>query len=166
MIRILLWLICFCFCLNSYSQQTFTAKKGSRWFPLHYHAVITVNSDTVHYQLFNHWYSHSYAQYRDIILPVNQLDSIQHYADSLTITIDDDKVMIVDEKYNFKKRIRHQRLCASVSTMRKVSFADSLAQNRNDLRHFLLYEHSDLDLSEDEFRQLVLKNFVEIQQSE
>ena len=160
--RLILWLVCLCCAISCHSQRTFTAKKGIRWLPTHYHAVVSIDNDTVHYQLFNHWYSHSYAQYRDVIFPLNELPSIHQKYDSLSLTISADKVKVNDAKYKFKKRVRHQKLCASISTMRKVSFADSLAHGEEGMMHFHLYEDSVLKLPEDEFRRIVLTNFKEL----
>ncbi len=42
--------------LSSYSQDTFTSRKGSKFFPGHHDVVITVNNKNVRYELFNHWY--------------------------------------------------------------------------------------------------------------
>jgi len=50
--------------LNSYSQDTFTSRKGFKFFPGHLDVVITVNDSNVRYELFHHWYSLSYAELR------------------------------------------------------------------------------------------------------
>lgn len=150
-----------CFSLTSFSQETYTARKGSRFFPGHLHMVISVDSTEIHYQLFNHWYSLSYAQYRDIKIPINELDNYGEKNDTLNIIMLDNKIKLVDKRNKLDRKIKHQRLCASVETMRKISYANSVAEKYEDMMHFHLYEHDDLKLTEEEFKKLVDKNLEE-----
>ncbi len=150
-----------CFILTSFSQETYTARKGSRLFPGHLHMVISVDSIEIHYQLFNHWYHLSYAQYRDIKIPKSELDKYGDQNDTLTIIILDNKIKLVDKRNKIDRRIKHQKLCATVETMRKISYANSIAEKHEDLMHFHLYESDDLDLTEEKFKKLVDKNLEE-----
>ena len=120
-----------------------------------------VDSTEIHYQLFNHWYSLSYAQYRDIKIPINELDNYGENNDTLNIIMLDNKIKLVDKRNKLDRKIKHQRLCASVETMRKISYANSVAEKYEDMIHFHLYEHDDLKLTEEEFKKLVDKNLEE-----
>ncbi len=150
-----------CFSLTSFSQETYTSRKGSRFFPGHLHIVINIDSTEVHYQLFNHWYSLSYAQYRDIKIPFSELEKYGKENDTLSIIVLDSKVKLIDKRNKLDQRIKHQKLCASVETMRKISYANSIAQKHDDMMHFHLYEYEDLELTEEEFKELVDKNLEE-----
>ena len=150
-----------CFGVTSFSQETYTARKGSRFFPGHLHIVITTDSAEIQYQLFNHWYSLSYAQYRDIKIPINELDSFGEKNDTLTILILDNKIKLVDKRNKLDRKVKHQKGCASTATMRKISYANNLAEKREDTRHFRLYDYDDLKLSEEEFKKLIDKNIEE-----
>ncbi len=147
--------------MTSFAQETYTARKGSRLFPGHLHMVLSVDSIEIHYQLFNHWYSLSYAQYRDIKIPINELDNYGEQNDTLTIIMLDNKIKLVDKRNKLDRKIKHQKLCASVVTMRKISYANSIAEKHEDMMHFHLYERDDLGLSEEEFKNLVDKNLKE-----
>lgn len=144
-----------CFGLKSFSQETFTERKGLSFFPGHLHLVITVDSNEVHYQLFNHWYSLSYAQYRDIKIPISDLAKYNEQNDTLTIVLLDNKIELIDKKYKLNRKVKHQKLCASVETMRKISYANSLAEKHEGIMHYQLYESKDLELTEEEFKNLV-----------
>ena len=150
-----------CFGLTCFSQETFTERKGSKFFPGHLHLVMDVGSNEIHYQLFNHWYSWSYAQLRDIIIPISELDLYGEQNDTLTIIILDNKVKLIDKRNKLDRKIKHQKLCASVETMRKISYANSIAEKHEDMMHFHLYEREDLELTEKEFIKLVDKNLEE-----
>lgn len=140
--------------LSSFSQEVYTAKKGSRLFPGHAHVIITVDTANIHYELFNHWYVWSYAQYRDITVSRNDLEAFNTNNDTLNLTITSNKVKLVDKKYRLKKKVKHQKLCASTTTMRKISYACEITA-KTDIRHFELYDNEDLSLSEEEFEELV-----------
>ena len=150
-----------CFSLTSFSQETYTARKGSRFFPGHLHMVMKVDSTEIHYQLFNHWYSLSYAQYRDIKIPISELAKYGEQNDTLTIIILDNKIKLIDKKNKLNKKVKHQKVCASVETMRKISYANSIAEKQEVMMHFHLYEREDLGLTEEKFKKLVDKNLEE-----
>lgn len=123
--------------------------------------VISVDSTEIHYQLFNHWYSLSYAQNRDIKIPINELDNYGEQNDTLTIIMLDNKIKLVDKRNKLDRKIKHQKLCASVETMRKISYANSIAEKHEAMMHFHLYDHDDLKLTEEEFIKLINKNLEE-----
>jgi len=151
-------ILTFCFSLISFSQETYTASKGPKFLPGHLHIVISVDSTEIHYQLFNHWYTRSYAQYRDIKIPVNELDNYGKLNDTLTILELDNKIKLVDKRNKINTKVKHQKLCASVDTMRKISYANSVAEKHEDIMHFHLYDDDDLKLEEDEFIKRINKN--------
>lgn len=155
-------ILALCFNLTSFSQETYTASKGSRFFPGHLHMVIYVDSSEIHYELFNHWYSLSYAQYRDIKIPKSELALYGEQNDTLTIVILDNKIKLVDKRNKLNIKVKNQKLCASVATMKKISYANSIAENHEGMMHFHLYEREDIDLTEEEFKKLVDKNLEEI----
>lgn len=118
---ILSTLVSFCFSLAGFSQETYTARKGLRIFPGHLHIALKVDSNKVHYQLFNHWYNLSYAQYRDIKIPISELPQYGEQNDTLRIIILADKVKLVDKRNQLDLKIKHTKLCSTVETMRKIS---------------------------------------------
>lgn len=147
--------------LNSYSQDTFTSRKGSKFFPGHLDIVVTVNNKNVRYELFNHWYSLSYAELRQITIPLDSLNEFNQKNDSIKIELHNGRVKLVDKKYRLSRRIKHGNLCASASTMRKISFAYKLSSKHKDIRHFELYNHEDLKLDEEDFKKKVIKKLKE-----
>ena len=147
-----------CVSFTSFSQETYTGRKGSRFFPGHLHIVIGVDSTELHYQLFNHWYSLSYAQYRDIKIPISELDNYGMKNDTLRILMLDNKIKLVDKRNKLDRKINHQMACASIETMRKISYANSVAEKHEGMKHFQLYGHDDLKLTEEDFINLIDKN--------
>ena len=125
--------------------------------------VISVDSNNIHYQLFNHWYSLSYAQDRDIIIPISELNKFNNENDTLTIIILNNKIKLTDKRNKLDRKVKHQKLCASKETMRKISYAYSIVEKHEDedIMHFHLYEYGDLKLKEEEFKKLVDKNLEE-----
>lgn len=150
-----------CFGLTGISQDTFTERKGTRFFPGHLHIVISVDSNEVHYQLFNHWYNLAYAQLRDLKIPIGDLAKYDEQNDTLTIIQLDNKIKLLDKRNKLDRKIKHQPLCTSVATMRKIAYANSIAEKHEDMMHFHLYEHEDLELNEEEFKTRVNKNVEE-----
>jgi hypothetical protein len=147
--------------LNSYSQDTFTSRKGSKFFPGHLDIVVTVDNKNVRYELFNHWYSLSYAELRQITIPLDSLNEFNQKNDSIKIELHNGRVKLVDKKYRLSRRIKHRNLCASTSTMRKISFAYNLSSKQKDMRHFELYDHEDLKLDEEVFKKKVIEKLKE-----
>jgi hypothetical protein len=147
--------------LNSYSQDTFTSRKGSKIFPGHLEIVVTVDNKNVRYELFNHWYSLSYAELRQITIPLDSLNEFNQKNDSIKIELHNGRVKLVDKKYRLLRRIKHRNLCASASTMRKISFAYNLSSKQKDIRHFELYDHEDLKLDEEDFKKKVIEKLKE-----
>ena len=140
--------------INASTQEVYSAKKCSRLFPGHAHVLITVDTENIHYELFNHWYSLSYAQYRDLIIPLHELQEFNSNNDSIQLEIFDKKVKLVDERYGLKKNVKHQKQCASTEDMRKISYACEITSETN-IKHFQLYDREELFLSEEEFEELV-----------
>ena len=145
----------------SFAQENYTSRKGSKFFPGHLDIVITVDSNKLRYELFNHWYSWSYAKLRQLAIPLDSLEMFNISNDSIKIELQNNKVKLVDKKYRLKRKIKHRNLCVSPETMRKVSFAYEVSGKQEDLRHFELYEREDLNLSETEFKQLIMINLKE-----
>ena len=145
----------------SYSQDTFTSRKGSKFFPGHLDVVITVDDKNVRYELFNHWYSLSYAELRQITIPLDSLNEFNQKNKSIKIEIHKNEVKLTDRKYRLSRKMKHKNLCASASTMRKISYAYRLSSKHKNIRHFELYERVDLDLEEDVFKKKVMQKLVE-----
>lgn len=146
--------------LSSYAQESFTGRKGSKFFPGHLDVVLTVENDTLQYEVFNHWYASSYATLRDLNIPLDNLAQFNQNNDSIKITMQRGKIKLIDKKYRLSKTIKHSTLCAPITTMRKIAFAYSLSEQAN-IRHFELYNHEDLQLNEEEFKKKVLGNLKE-----
>lgn len=147
--------------LNSYSQDTFTSRKGSKFFPGHLDIVITVDDKNVRYELFNHWYSLSYAELRQVTIPIDSLNAFNQMNDSIRIEFHKGYIKLVDKKYRLSRKIKHRTLCAPASTMRKISFAYKLSSEQKDMRHFELYDYKDLRLDEEEFKNKVIEKLKE-----
>lgn len=146
---------------NSYSQDTYTSKKGSKFFPGHLDIVVTVDNTNVRYELFNHWYTLSYAELRQITIPLEHLNEFNQNNDSINIELHNGSVKLIDKKYGLSRKIRHKNLCASASTMRKISFAYKLSSEQKNFRHFDLYDSEDLNLDEAEFKKMVIEKLKE-----
>lgn len=149
------------FQLTCFSQENFTSRKGPKFLPGHLDIVITVDNNNLRYELFNHWYSFSYAEYRQITIPLDSLKEFNQNNDSIKIELRKNKVKLVDKKYHLNRKIKHRNLCASVQTMRKISFAYKLSREHQNLRHFALYQREDLKLGEEEFKKKVIENLKE-----
>ncbi|MEQ8364785.1 MAG: hypothetical protein RH948_18065 [Cyclobacteriaceae bacterium] len=145
---------------NAIAQQTNTSHKGSRLFPGHMDISISENNDTIRYELFNHWYSWSYAELRQMSIATSELEN-WNQDDSLRITrLKSGNFKLKDRRYKLNRTIKHRKICASTETMRKISFAYKISK-KNGLGHLALYDRTDLQLSEHEFQELVLSNLSE-----
>ena len=147
---------------SSFSQKTFTSRKGTKFFPGHQDIAITITDSTVRYELFNHWYVMSYAELRQITISKDSLDMYGESNDSLQIKLSDKYVKLFDMRYKLNRKIKRTRLCASPEMMRKISFAYSESLKDKNIEPHSLYEDKDLDLSETEFKKLVIDNLNEI----
>src|SRR5690606_33482568 len=136
-------------------------RKGSKFFPGHLDIVITVDNKNVRYELFNHWYSFSYAELRQITIPLDSLNEFNQKNDSIKIELHKGKLKLTDKKYRLSRKIKHKSLCASASTMRKISFAYRLSSEHKDIKHFELYEREDLNLDEEVFKKKVMEKLIE-----
>ena len=142
------------------AQRTNTSHKGSRLFPGHLDISISLNNDTIRYELFNHWYSWSYAELRQLSIPTSELEN-WNLNDSIRITqLKSGNFKLIDSRYHIHRTIKHRKICATPETMRKISFAYEVSQ-ANNLRHYTLFERTDLQLSEQDFRTLVISNLNE-----
>lgn len=97
------------FQLNCYSQDTFTSRKGSRFFPGHLDIVITVDDKNLRYELFNHWYTASYAEYRQLIIPLDSLHHFNQQSDSIHIKLGKGAVKLTDKRYRISKKEKQNR---------------------------------------------------------
>ncbi|MFD1552570.1 hypothetical protein DNU06_15630 [Putridiphycobacter roseus] len=150
------------FIFNAEAQAVYTAKKGPRFMPGHYHVVIHVDSEMVRYELFNHWYNQAYAQYRDLTIPMDSLAAFNAKNDSLQIVLQPDQVKLVDRRYKLKKRVKQTALCSEAPEMRKISYANTIANKSDDIKIYNLYNYEDLKLPLGEFKTLVDKNYTEL----
>jgi hypothetical protein len=144
------------------AQEMFTGKKGSRLFPGHWHSVIIVNDEHVHYQLFNHWYSRAYAQLRDTIIPLNEVVSFnkdKSTKSTIMLSISKKKIRLIDDVYGIKHSLKRKKLCADLDTMRKISFAYEYSKKNENVHFQELYTQAELELGEEEFKIVVQRNF-------
>ena len=149
---------------NNFAQEKiFTSRKGSKFFPGHFDIVVTINNENIKYELFNHWYSGSYAELREINIIKSEIEKFNLNSDSLKIEINKNSVRIIDKKYKINKKIKSRKLCTSKENMRKISFAYEIAK-KNNLRHFSLYNYEDLKLPEEEFKKKIETNLILIKQ--
>ena len=146
---------------NGFSQNIFTSRKGTKFFPGHYDIVITVDSKSVRYELFNHWYSWAYAENRQLTIPLDSINSFNQKNDTIKIKLYKRKVKLIDKKYRLSRNVRHRSLCTSVQTMRKISFACILSSENKDIRHLELFDREDLKLNEEEFKRKVIEKLKE-----
>jgi len=146
---------------SSFSQETFTSRKGTKFFPGHQDMAITVTDSTVRYELFNHWYVMSYAELRQLTISKDSLDFYGNSNDTLQIKLTDKYVKLIDKRYKLTRKVKRTRLCVSPETMRKISFAYSQSLKYDNIGPHGLYEDHDLDLSEEKFKKVVIKNLNE-----
>ncbi|MDL2309302.1 hypothetical protein LJC53_06940 [Bacteroidales bacterium OttesenSCG-928-C03] len=163
----LLFLLFTIFLFNSFSfgqtATTYTSRIGSKFFPGHSDIVITIENDSVRYELFNHWYVSAYAELRQMKISLDSLESLNTNNDSIQIKIYDNKIQLIDKKYGINKKIKDKKLCASPERMRKISFAYKISSNNENVRHYELYTNDDLNLSETEFEKKVIENMEKIE---
>jgi len=142
-------------------EHVFTSRKGPKFLPGHYDITITVQNDTLKYELFNHWYSRSYAQLRNVSIPLSDI----HKKDSITFKMTKKGIHLTDKKFGITKTVRRKNLCDSLENMRKISYAYEIAQDNN-LRHYELFKSADLQLSEAAFRAKVNENLLNKRENE
>lgn len=145
----------------SFAQEIYTARKGSRFFPGHLDIVISVDSNKIRYEVFNHWYSWSYAELRQITIPIDSLETFNSGNDTIMIESRNKNVKLHGKRYGLRRQIKHRNLCASPETMRKISFAYEISIKYEDIKHFELYEREDLKLPEKDFQQIVRRKLNE-----
>lgn len=143
---------------NLLAQSSYTSRKGSKFFPGHLDIVITIDNDNIRYELFNHWYSHAYAELRQMTISLDSLESFNINHDTIKIELKNEKIKLVDKKYRLSRKVKHRQLCTSPDIMRKISFACEVSSKYENIRHFDLYKREDYKLTEKEFENLVEKN--------
>ena len=165
--KLIYFLIVTCLVIPCTGQDMYSGIKGPRLFPGHMHVIISVDSNVVHYQLFNHWYTRSYAQYRDIVIPIDDLDNFNSENDTLAIVLHDNKIKLKDERNGLNMNIKHKKLCSqNPDQMRKISYAYSLSEKHEDIRHFDLYEEEDLESTEADFKERVNQTLEQLLRAE
>jgi hypothetical protein len=127
---------------DSRQNQTYIGRKGPD-LPKHLDIVITINNDSLRYELFWHWYTDSYAELRQITIPINNINK----NDSLVFKINEKSIHLIDKRYNIDKQLKIPKRAVSAERMRKISYAQKIAE-KNGLIHFDLYEREDLRLNE------------------
>lgn len=146
-------ILCLCFLFKGYAQQEFIGKKGLKIFPGHLHAVVTVTKDSLHYQLFNHWYSKSYEQLRDLKFSVSDLQYFTKTNDTLRVSLENNVVKLNDIQFKLKRALKNKKLCTSVSEMRKIAYAYQISREHAPLiKHYQLFTPESLKLSEEDFK--------------
>jgi len=150
---------------NIYGQyKTYIGRKGLN-LPGHIDIAITIDSDTLRYELFNHWYTDSFEELKQIIIPLKDIKMYDSTNDSITIDLNEEYVYLVDKKYGISQKIKNNKSSVSVERMRKISYAHKIAKE-NGLRHFDLYIFEDLKLNESEFRKKAEANLKAIIKAE
>lgn len=158
--KIILALLFLLFPLMMFGQKEYTSRKGSKFFPTHLDIVITESNDSLRYEIFNHWYSHSYAKLRDVKISIKEIDIFNSKNDSIKFKIKKNKIHLTDKKYRLNRNVKKKRLCASADYMRKISYAYEISQKYK-IRHFSIYDSNDLKLSEKEFRKKAEENLLQ-----
>ncbi len=148
--------------LFGFGQKSYTSRKGSKFFPGHLEIVVTIDKNIIRYELFNHWYSGSYAELRQILMNIDDLDQFNQSNDTISIKLLDNNIHLVDKGFRINKKIRHKKLCASSEKMRKISYAYKVSSKNGKVSHYNLYKLEDLKLSEEEFIKIVNHNLNKI----
>ena len=155
-------LIFFLSCLTAYGQSIYISRIGSKFLPGHVDIVITVDNENVRYEMFEHWYTRSFAEMRQVTITLDNLNKFNEENDTIQLKIFGKYVQLVDKKYNVNKKIKHKKTCTSVEKMRKISYAYKISSQYENIRHYELYTESDLDLPEHEFEKRILENVERI----
>jgi len=143
--------------ISVYGQdKAYLGRKGIN-LPGHIDIAITINNDTLRYELFNHWYTESYAELRQVLIPVKDLELYSSANDSLSFKVNEKYIHIVDKKYGINKKIKSRKDSTPIEIMRKISYAYKIAKE-NELMHFNLYISDDLKLNERDFQKKIEKN--------
>ena len=98
------------------------------------------------------------SELRQITIPLDSLDNFNLTNDSIEIVIFDKFIKLTDKKLNLNKTVRHVKLCTSADIMRKISYAYQLSSQHRPISHYELYKSENLNLSEEEFKKIVLEN--------
>jgi hypothetical protein len=65
---------------------------------------LTVDSNYVRYELFNHWYSGCFAELRQIKIQLDSLEIFNKENDTIEIKLIGDNVQLKDKKFNISKK--------------------------------------------------------------
>jgi hypothetical protein len=144
--------------LLGFGQENYTSRKGLRFFPGHLDIVVAIDTNVLRYELFNHWYSGSYAELRQLSINVDSLDLFNQSNDTISFNLLDNKIHLIDKRFGINKKIRHKKLCASPENMRKISYAYKVSSTNGKITNYELYDWEDLKLSEEEFVKIVNDN--------
>jgi hypothetical protein len=132
--------------LIGFGQENYTSRIGSKFFPGHLDIVITIDTNVLRYELFNHWYTGSYAELRQISIKNDSLGEFDQSNDTISFKLHDNKIHLIDKRFGINKKIRHKKLCATPETMRKISYAYKVSSKNGKVRHYELYDLEDLKL--------------------
>ena len=144
--------------LNGFGQENYTSRIGSKFFPGHLDIVMTLDNNVIRYELFNHWYSGSYAELRQISIKKDSLELFNQSNDTISFNLLDNTIHLIDKRFGINKKIRHKKLCTSPENMRKISYAYKVSSKNGKVSHYDLYNWEDLKLSEEEFIKIVNDN--------
>lgn len=104
----------------------------------------------------------SYAELRQLTIAKDSLDFYGKSNDSLQIKLSEKYIKLIDKRYKLNRKIKRTRLCVSPEIMRKISFAYSQSLKYDNIGPHGLYEDKDLDMSEEDFKKIVIINLDEI----
>lgn len=147
-------------CLNlfGFGQENYTSRIGSKFFPGHLDIVVTIDTNVLRYELFNHWYSGSYSELRQLSIRKDSLKLFNQLNDTISFNLLDNKIHLIDKRFGINKKIRYKKLCASPDNMRKISYACKVSSMNGKISHYELYDWEDLKLSEEKFVKIVNDN--------
>lgn len=144
--------------LLGFGQENYTSRIGSKFFPGHLDIVVTIDTNVLRYELFNHWYSGSYAELRQIFIKKDSLELFNQSNDTISFNLLDNKIHLIDKRFGINKKIRHKKLCTSLENMRNISYAYKVSSKNGEISPYELYDWEDLKLSEEEFVKIVNDN--------
>lgn len=84
--------------LIGFGQENYTSRKGSKFFPGHLDISITIDKNELRYELFNHLYTGSYAELKQITIKLDSIEKFNLSNESIAITIIKNKAHLTDKK--------------------------------------------------------------------
>lgn len=148
--------------LSGYGQENYTSRVGPKFLPGHLDIVVSVDNNVLRYELFNHWYTGSYAEFRQISVNLDSLERFNQSNDTISFILMDNKIHLIDKHFGINKEIKHKKLCSAPEKMRKISYAHKVSSSHANINHYDLYKQDDLILSEEEFIRIVTDNMNKI----